>query len=163
MSSSRSNFANLLVTFVGGALIGVAVFWTWLELSPPPNGVTHSDQKTMAISHGEKLIAVDDWQSQPTLNLNVFEDPVSGWNLNIETHNFIFDAAAAGYQNVEGHGHAHIYVNGAKLGRIYAGWYHIGSLPPGNNQVTVSLYANDHSALSIGGRKISQEIMVLNE
>lgn len=163
MSSSRSNIGNLLVTFVGGALIGAAVVWGWLELSSPLSSMAHTGQKTMTMSHGEKLIAVDDWRSQPTLNLDVFEDPVSGWNLNIQTDNFIFDAAAAGYQNEEGHGHAHIYVNGAKRGRIYGGWYHIGSLPPGSNEVTVSLYANDHSALSIGGHKISQKIMILNE
>ena len=90
MSSSRSNIGNLLVTFVGGALIGAAVVWGWLELSSPLSSMAHTGQKTMTMSHGEKLIAVDDWRFQPTLNLDVFEDPVSGWNLNIQTDNFIY-------------------------------------------------------------------------
>ena len=163
MSSSGFNLANFFVTFIGGALIGVAVFWTWLELWSPQDVMVHTSPKTMSMSHGEMLIPVDGWKYKPTLDLNVIEDPVSGWNLNIQTENFVFDAKAAGHQNVEGHGHAHIYVNGAKLGRIYGDWYHIGSLPAGNNELKVSLYANDHSGLTFEGNKISSEITVLSK
>ena len=79
------------------------------------------------------------------------------------TTNFTFDAAAAGLENVEGHGHAHVYVNGVKLGRVYGDWYHIGKLPLGRNEVSVSLYANDHSGLARGGVKITSSSNVIVE
>ena len=72
-------------------------------------------------------------------------------------------AAAAGRDNAEGHGHAHVYVNGMKLGRVYGDWYHIGSLPLGRNEVSVSLYANDHRGLSAGGSKITSTRTVIVE
>ena len=159
MAMPRSTGGSLFVTFIGGALIGAAVYWTWLELWPAQDSMPMPGS-SMAMSHGEKLIAIDDWAAQPTLNASIFPDPVGGWNLNIKTTNFTFDAAAAGYDNVEGHGHAHVYVNGIKLGRIYGDWYHIATLPSGSNEVSVSLYANDHSGLSLGGSKITSTVMV---
>jgi len=158
----HSPASSLLVAFTGGALMGAAVFWTWLELWPAQDGVSMPGS-SKAMSHGEKLIAIDDWAAQPTLNASIFRDPVSGWNLNIQTTNFTFDAAAAGRENVEGHGHAHVYVNGVKLGRVYGDWYHIGSLPQGSNDVSVSLYANDHSGLALGGAKITSTVTVTAE
>ena len=79
------------------------------------------------------------------------------------TTNFTFDAKSAGLENVEGHGHAHVYVNGVKLGRVYGAWHHIGALPLGENEVTVSLYANDHSALASDGVKITSTSTVIVE
>jgi len=54
-------------------------------------------------------------------------------------------------------------VNGVKLGRVYGAWHHIGKLPLGSNEVSVSLYANDHSALASGGMKITSSSMVIVE
>lgn len=160
--------ASLFVAFIGGALIGAAVLWTVFELELLPakddmampgmagGGGTHSMQ-------AETLIATDDWPSPPTLDTAIQPDPVGGWNLNLKTTNFTFDAAAAGRDNAEGHGHAHVYVNGVKLGRVYGAWHHIGKLPLGSNEVSVSLYANDHSALASGGMKITSSSMVIVE
>ena len=135
----------------------------WLELWSPQDVMVHKSSKTMSMSHAEMLIPVDGWKYKPTLDLNVIEDSVSGWNLNIHTENFVFDAKEAEHQDVEGHGHAHIYVNGAKLSRVYCDWYHIGSLPVGNNELKVSLYSNDHSGLTFEGNKISSEITGLSK
>ena len=109
------------------------------------------------------MVAVDDWAAKPTLNTDIYADPVGGWNLNVKTSNFTFDAAAAGRDNVEGNGHAHVYVNGMKLGRIYGDWYHIASLPKGRHEISVSLYANDHRGLALGGAKITSTTKVTVE
>ena len=50
-----------------------------------------------------------------------------------------------------------------KLGRVYGNWYHIASLPLGRNDVSVSLYANDHSGLSANGSKITSTLSVIVE
>ena len=161
----RSQRGSLLVTFIGGALIGASVFWTGSELLATTAATT--DGMTMPAKGGGKhaghaamMVAVDDWAAKPTLETVVYADPVSGWNLNIKTSNFTFDAAAAGRDNVEGTGHAHVYLNDVKLGRIYGDWYHIASLPKGRNKISVSLYANDQSGLTVGGIKITSNTNV---
>ena len=156
----RSHRGSLLVTFIGGALIGASVFWTGSELVDTTAATT--DGMTMPAKgvskhagHAAMMVAVDDWAAKPTLDTAIYADPVSGWNLNVKTSNFTFDAAAAGHDNVQGNGHAHVYVNGMKLGRIYGDWYHIASLPKGRHEISVSLYANDHRGLTLGGAKIT--------
>lgn len=162
----RSQRGSLLVTFIGGALIGASVFWTGSELLATTAATT--DGMTMPAKGGGKhaghaamMVAVDDWAAKPTLDTAIHADPVGGWNLNVKTSNFTFDAAAAGRGNVEGNGHAHVYVNGMKLGRIYGDWHHIASLPKGRHEISVSLYANDHSGLALDGAKITSTSTVI--
>ena len=162
--AQRAQRGSLFVTFIGGALLGASVFWTAMELSPAQTGMQMAGKT--AGTHdmsAETLVNVGEWAAAPTLETAVYADPVSGWNLNLVTTNFTFDAAAAGRENVEGHGHAHVYVNGVKLGRVYGDWYHIGKLPLGRNDVSVSLYANDHSGLALGGIKITSTATVIVE
>ena len=153
----RSQSGSLLVTFIGGALLGASAMWTGLELQGKPQGMSMSAQQ------GGMAHETNDWAARPTLNTAVYRDPGAGWNLNVITSNFTFDAKSAGLENVEGHGHAHVYVNGVKLGRVYGAWHHIGALPLGENEVTVSLYANDHSALASDGVKITSTSTVIVE
>ena len=161
----RSQRGSLFVAFIGGALLGASAIWTGLELLPAQDnapmpakagGGTHA-------MHAQSMVAVDDWAAPPTLDTAIYPDPVSGWNLNVMTTNFTFDAGAAGLENAEGRGHAHVYVNGMKLGRVYGDWHHIGKLPLGRNEVTVSLYANDHSGLARDGMKITSTKEVIVE
>ena len=165
----RSNLGSLLVTFIGGALIGASVFWTGSELLKTTTAAT-TDGMTMPAKggvmhagHAAMMVSVDDWAAKPTLHTEIYADPVGGWNLNVKTSNFTFDAAAAGRDNVEGNGHAHVYVNGMKLGRIYGDWHHIASLPKGQHEISVSLYANDHRGLALGGAKITSTTKVTVE
>ena len=149
----------------GGARLGASAMWTGLELQGKPQGMSMSAQQG-GMAHETKaanIVATDDWAARPTLDTAVYRDPGAGWNLNVITTNFTFDAKSAGLENVEGHGHAHVYVNGAKLGRVYGAWHHIGALPLGENEVTVSLYANDHSVLASDGVKITSTSTVIVE
>ena len=100
-------------------------------------------------AHGEGL-ALEPGASAPTLDIAVQPDPVSGWNLNIQTQNFRFAAEAAGKDHVAGEGHAHIYVNGEKLARAYGNWFHLETLPEGTVEIEVTLNSNDHRALLVG-------------
>lgn len=67
--------------------------------------------------------------------------------MQILSRNFKFTPAAANREIVANEGHAHIYVNGVKIARIYSDWYHLPSslISLGVNAVTVTLNANDHS------------------
>ncbi|WP_369682774.1 hypothetical protein [Roseovarius sp. M141] len=58
---------------------------------------------------------------------------------------------AVGLVDVPGEGHAHVYVNGEKLGRLYGAWMHLPRLPPGEVIVLVTLNSNTHGPLAVDG------------
>ena len=84
---------------------------------------------------------------QPSVTHLVFPDVMGGYNVQILPVNFKFTPAAINRAPQDNEGHAHIYVNGLKLARVYSNWYHLSveALAPGENDVSVTLNANDHS------------------
>ena len=99
----------------------------------------------------------------PTVNLNVTKDRKSGWNIEIQTTGFQFAPMAASTPHFEGQGHAHLYVNGKKISRVYGNWLHIAKLPAGKSEISVSLNANDHSALAVNGVALKSTAIVENK
>lgn len=61
----------------------------------------------------------------PRVAIRLHKDPMSGWNLQVLPQNFRFAPQNASAENVPGEGHAHVYVNGEKLARLYAEWVHL--------------------------------------
>ncbi|MEQ9488631.1 MAG: hypothetical protein RIM72_06525 [Alphaproteobacteria bacterium] len=116
----------------------------------------------MAHDHAEMLV-LDAAAAPPTLTLDVVEDPMSGWNLNIRTANFRFAPEHASSAHIAGEGHAHVYVNGVKIARLYGPWMHIGALDPGENVIMVTLNSNDHRTFAIGDTPISAQTTVTVE
>lgn len=175
VGEARSPLASLVITFVSGVLIGAGLYWAAGDLwsAPPKGGMDHAGMANRDMANGEMagagmphehgMLPVDDWANPPTIAAEIFKDPESGWNLHVRTTNFAVNAAAAGYDNVEGEGHAHIYVNGDKLRRLYGEWYHIGGLSAGQHHVKVSLNANDHSALHRDGEELAAHVMIAVE
>ncbi|MCB0991015.1 MAG: hypothetical protein R2770_08930 [Acidimicrobiales bacterium] len=101
-------------------------------------------------------------ENAPTLDLVLVEDPAGGWNLRLDTTNFVFAPEHVSTEHVAGEGHAHLYVDGIKLTRIYGQWHQLPTLPPGEHTIRVDLSANDHSPLSSDGTLISDtEILVV--
>ena len=98
--------------------------------------------------HGEPL-SLPPGPSAPTLGIAITPDPKSGWNLRIETTNFRFSPEHASGPHRAGEGHAHAYVNGRKVARVYGPWFHLDALPKGEVAVTVTLNSNDHRPLAV--------------
>ncbi len=90
----------------------------------------------------------------PELTMELLRDTVSGWNLHVETQNFRFAPEHSGQADVLGEGHAHVYVNGEKIARLYGNWMHISSLPE-KARIEVTLNSNDHKTLGVDGVPIS--------
>lgn len=99
-------------------------------------------------------------ENAPGLEVKVTKDPMAGWNLHVMPQNFRFSPENASKEDVDGEGHAHVYINGTKLGRLYGNWLHIGDLPKGNVEVKVSLNANSHSALLVDGAPVEASVSV---
>ncbi|MFT6674872.1 MAG: hypothetical protein ACJAVM_001058 [Sulfitobacter sp.] len=91
----------------------------------------------------------------PEVTMVLTPDPMAGYNLHILTRNFAFAPEQASLAHVAGQGHAHVYINGEKLGRVYGPWLHIARLPKGEVTLVVTLNSNDHRPLAVDGNVIS--------
>lgn len=148
---------------VGGGLGFVLAAANGVTLDAGPHdghNLTGADLAAHAKLHDTPLVLSAD--DAPTLDIKVLPDPVAGWNLHIITTGFTFAPQNAGLAHVAGEGHAHVYANGTKLGRIYSDWTHL-ELRQGMVEVKVTLTANDHRPLSVGEKPIEAVVMVNTE
>ncbi len=99
----------------------------------------------------------------PSLDIMVMKDPMSGYNLHVMVGNFSFAPKSASLAHVDGKGHAHVYANGVKLGRLYGPWMHLDSLPKGDVKIEVTLNTNDHRPLTVDGTPIAAKTTVTVE
>ncbi len=96
----------------------------------------------------------------PSVALEVFEDSMSGWNVHIITSDFTFTPENASTStNVLGEGHAHLYVNGEKVARVYGDWFHYPETHSGDVEFKVTLNANDHSDYAVSGEVVSASVV----
>jgi len=79
---------------------------------------------------------------------------MAGRNLEIITENFRFAPEHAGSENVAGEGHAHLYIDGKKIARVYGPWFYIPEPGPGTHSVRVTLNANSHQDFVVGNQVI---------
>ncbi|WP_298859193.1 hypothetical protein [uncultured Sulfitobacter sp.] len=101
-----------------------------------------------------------DAASAPTIDIMVTKDLMAGYNLHVVADGFRFAPKSASLAHVAGEGHAHIYVNGVKLARLYSDWYHLDTLPKGDVEIEVSLNSNDHRPLALDGTLITAKKIV---
>jgi hypothetical protein len=106
-------------------------------------------------NHAHSGAAVLEAGSDMSVVLRVEDDPLSGWNLFVDTTGFTWAPERAGREPVSGEGHAHLFVDGQKIGRIYGPVTYLASLDPGQHTVTVSLNGNNHAAYQIGGEPVA--------
>ncbi len=119
-----------------------------------PDG--HGAEVPMQMEHSHtSMVDVSAEGDAPTLEIAVIKDLKSGWNLHLMTANFRFAPEHASQPHVAGEGHAHVYVNGAKVARLYGPWMHLSTLPEGDAKIEVVLNSNDHRPLSVGDTKVS--------
>lgn len=111
----------------------------------------HDDHETFVVPGGELI---------PTVKLIVHKDSKRGWNLEIQVTNFTFTPEQVNQESKYNEGHAHIYVNGKKLTRLYGNWYYLNSLPSGKNEIKVSLNTNNHENLISEGKMIEDTIII---
>ncbi len=90
-------------------------------------------------------------EAMPEITLSA--EPLSDrrWRISVEAENFTFDEAAVDSPHKPGRGHAHIYIDNVKLGRLYAPDYTTNPLPPGRHTIAIALNTNDHRAYAKGG------------
>lgn len=147
----------LIGLFFGGGIGFVVAAANNVALDGHHHGEASSDGRSGHHDHGAEAISLPGGETAPSVALRVFRDPVAGWNLKVETARFRFAPEAAGAAHRAGEGHAHLYVDGEKVARLYGPWFHLASLPKGAAELRVTLNANDHRPLAVGGVPLAAE------
>lgn len=113
-------------------------------------------------THSHTELDVTSLKNIPSIQISARKDSMSGYNIKMNVANFIFTPENVGGANVDNQGHAHVYVNGVKLGRSYTDFYHIPAdkLSTDTNEIEVTLNANDHSELVANGKHISSRLII---
>lgn len=130
----------------------------WAQESGPENHLLdHS------VMHQERLV-VPQGMATPQLALRLSKDATDGFNLHIELRNFLMespDFKSAGPESMI-RGHAHLYLNGVKLTRVYAGDLHLPArlFRSGINSLQVSINDHNHAVWAIGQEPIQATILM---
>ena len=121
----------------------------------------------MRSGHGEHKhgkIEVAQGQAIPTVDVVVRKEAKKGWNIEAKVTNFQFAPEKVNTSPNPGEGHAHLFVNGKKITRLYSSWYYLENLEPGENQVKVTLNANNHADWTSNGKVIEDtEVVQVSE
>lgn len=92
----------------------------------------------------------------PSITGSVSQDASGTWLLEIQTTHFTFTPKKIGSQEESFHeGHAHLYINGKKINRIYGEYYNLDTLTPGTYDIKVTLNGNNHGVLTYDGKEIA--------
>ena len=67
-------------------------------------------------------------------------------------------------QHIPGEGHAHVYLDGRKIMRIYNEWFHLNtfqfSRKPGEQLLSIEFVGNDHAPYTIQGLPVGAQQLV---
>lgn len=108
--------------------------------------------------HAEPEEALVEWTGPPAnLTLGLAADKGNAMNLNIKADGFTFTPETVNTDPTPGTGHAHVYLNGEKIRRVYTPWVHIETVLPGD-VIRVTLNADNHAAWGENGTPITAEI-----
>lgn len=150
----RSKGMRLAFATVNFSIVLFGVLATYQSLAAR----SHAPNENVVHTHGQ--IEVSDPSRAPTLELQVTEDSKSGFNVRLVTERFRFTPEHVGGESPDGEGHAHLYVNGRKVARVYSEWFHLGPLPAGEHSIRATLNANDHREFTREGQVIAGEATV---
>ena len=155
---------NGVIVGAGGVVVGLVA--GFLLFSPPINtsvGMENDMDKMGTMEdmfeqhHSHAMLEVSADVPAPEIEVEVIKDKMDGYNIHIKTKNYKFSPEGVNEAVVQNEGHAHIFVNGKKVSRLYGDWYHLSgdNLREGENMIEVTLNANNHSEWTKNGEHIS--------
>lgn len=157
MSNFSLRLPYLIYLSIGSVLLGVVIAPLFRDT---PLQASPESMRNHAMMHGTIEVPA---QGAPEVTLEITKDATDGWNLIVKTENFSFTPDAVNTKNVSNTGHAHLYVNGIKLARLYSAHFHIPDLPVGEHEISVDLSSNDHSYYMLNGERIGASASIKQE
>lgn len=145
---------SVLIVLAGTFFLGGA-----LEKTNHQND--HNEEEVVAVDNHANEPAqkyqVTDGEKTPTLLVSLKKDSKAGYNVKLTTTDFTFTPESVGTGTSSANeGHAHIYVNDKKVGRMYGTTYHLPELKQGD-RVVVNLTTNNHEDIQDGDIVIATE------
>jgi hypothetical protein len=117
-------------------------------------GDTETDEAVAAPVREDPDPEPDATEAEPlSVAVTATADALMGVNVAIDTTGFRWAPEHASGEAVTGEGHAHLYVDGEKQGRLYGPDVHLG-LDPGEHEIRVTLNGNDHEDLLVDGEVV---------
>lgn len=116
----------------------------------------HSNEHDHGDSTPETLVS----DTPVGVSITAEVDAEGGVDVAIEPDGLRFAPELVDQGHTPGKGHAHIYVDGEKLGRVFERTYRIDDLPPGQHEIRVSLNTNDHRELVYDGQIVEDSLTV---
>jgi len=117
-------------------------------------------------AHTEGATSVHEIKQEiaPTATLDIQKDPTGGFNVQVITSNFVWRPEMASMKHVPGEGHAHVFLDGRKIMRIYNQWFHLNtyqfSTKAGEQLLSIEFVGNDHAPYTIAGLPVGTEQIV---
>ncbi len=143
-----------------------------MEMKSP---MSMSDGNMEGMQHSHAPIGVPDGVAEPGLSLTLYKDTQDGYNLQLISRAFKLGPPPRRVLSMEEsmqattdsdtgflEGHAHLYINGEKIQRIYGSDVHIPEhlIPVGTNQITVTLNNHGHMYWIINGKQVLATLFV---
>ena len=104
----------------------------------------------------------DNYKNPPSVKIRLEKDAHTkgALNLFLDLENFRFAPGEVNKTSRINEGHAHLYLNGEKLTRLYAASYFMDKLPKGNLEIRVTLNTNMHEDLSHKGKLVQDTVVI---
>jgi hypothetical protein len=157
MSKISLRMPYLIYLSIASILVGVILAPLFRDL-PVQNAAV--DMMAHEMQHG--LLEVPA-VGAPQVAITVEQEPMNGWNVTLSTNNFTFTPQMVNGENVDNTGHAHLYMDGVKIARLYGPHFYIPLLPVGDHEISVNLSSNDRSYYVIDGNRIAARTIVTQE
>ena len=120
-----------------------------------PTNEEHSHEEH---SHSMNHSSIETDKGGMSVKISIEKDAMSGVNIRLETNEFKFTPQNVNKAHIDGEGHAHLYINGKKWGRVYSNYIHISELNAGENIFEVTLNSNTHEDYFFNGAQIKDEV-----
>lgn len=140
-------------------LVTIALMANEATIARTAEGQLYANEASGMDMHGNQMhshqqLEIPAGQPIPTVKLVVRPDAMKGWNLELQVTNFRFAPERVNTTSNPAEGHAHLYIDGKKITRLYNAWYYLPSLEPGQHEIKVSLNTNLHETLVNRGQPI---------
>jgi len=117
-------------------------------------------------AHSDGVFTIHEVSAEvaPQAALEIQKDPTGGFNVRVVTTNFVWRPEQASKKHVAGEGHAHVYLDGRKIMRIYNEWFHLNtfqfSTRSGEQLLSIEFVGNDHAPYTLKGIPIGTEQII---
>ncbi len=125
----------------------------------PASGGGHGHAGS-ASSHQHGSHDVLESENPISISVTAEQDGAGGVNVRIDTDGWRWAPEEVNMANAPGAGHAHVYVDGVKINRVYGPYHHLTGLEPGTREIQVTLNTNSHNELTYNGQKLEASTMI---